>query len=107
MEDPALFLKIEECLAANTAVALATVVATKGSTPQKVGAKMIVLPDGKLVGTVGGGCVEGAVKSACLEALHRTKKTELIEASLTDETGLKDGDICGGTMKVLVEPLFP
>jgi xanthine dehydrogenase accessory factor len=68
---------------------------------------MAVLPNGSTYGTVGGGCVEGEVKSACLEALLKTREARLIEVALTDETGLEDGDICGGTMAILVEPLEP
>ncbi len=107
MDDHSLFSEMAGRLDTGTAVALATVVAATGSTPQKPGAKMAVLPDGSTIGTVGGGCVEGTVKSACLEALLKTKKTRLIEAELTDDPGTRDGDVCGGIMTLLVEPIFP
>jgi len=88
-----------------TPTALATVVESRGSTPQKSGAMMAVCANGQTIGTVGGGCVEGKVKSACLEALLRTGRPRLIEVSLTDEIGQADGDVCGGSMKILIEPL--
>jgi len=107
MDDAELFGKIGERLQSGEAAALATVIATSGSTPQKPGAKMAVLPNGSALGTVGGGCVEGEVKSACLDALLRTREARLIDVSLTDDSGLEDGDVCGGSMKILVEPLYP
>jgi len=106
MDDADLLARIAERLESGESLALATVVETTGSTPQKPGAKMAVLPNGSLIGTVGGGCVEGEVKSACLDALLRTREARLIEVSLTDDSGLEDGDVCGGTMKILVEPLI-
>ena len=106
MDDADLLARIAERLESGEGLALATVVETSGSTPQKPGAKMAVLPNGSLIGTVGGGCVEGEVKSACLDALLRTREARLIEVSLIDDSGLGDGDVCGGTMKILVEPLI-
>jgi len=107
MEDQELFHRVKSLLDGGTAAALATVVETRGSTPQKVGAKMAVLADGQMFGTVGGGCVESKAKSACLAALLRSKRVELVEVTLTDDVGLRDGDVCGGTMMILVEPFFP
>lgn len=107
MEDVALFGKINALLKEGTPVALATVTATRGSAPQVPGAKMAVLADGRCFGTVGGGCVEGTVRSACLEALLKTREVRAVEVSLTDDAGTREGDICGGTMEVLVEPLLP
>jgi xanthine dehydrogenase accessory factor len=107
MDDAELFKQVAGRLKAGEAAALATVVEASGSTPQKPGAKMAVLPSGSMLGTVGGGCVEGEVKSACLDALLRTREARLIEISLTDDAAAEEGDVCGGTMRVLVEPLFP
>lgn len=92
-------------VAAGIPTALATVVESQGSTPQKKGAMMAVCANGQTIGTVGGGCVEGKVKSACLEALLRTGRTCVIEVSLNDTIGQADGDVCGGSMRILVEPL--
>jgi xanthine/CO dehydrogenase XdhC/CoxF family maturation factor len=107
MNDESLFRKIAESLADGVPAALACVVETGGSTPRKAGAKMVTLLDGSLFGTVGGGCVESKARSACLDALHRWKEARLITISLTDDAGVADGDVCGGTMKILVEPFFP
>ena len=84
MDDADLLAKIAERLDSGGAAARATVGETAGSTPQKPGAKMAGLPNGSVIGTVGGGCVEGEVRSACLDALLRTREARLIEVSLTD-----------------------
>ncbi len=107
MNDEKLFRKVAESLVAGIPAALASVVETGGSTPRKAGAKMVTLPDGSLFGTVGGGCVESKARSACLESLHKWKEARLITVSLADDAGVADGDVCGGTMIILVEPFFP
>ena len=55
---------------------------------------------------MGGGCGESEVRSAALRSLLTTQKPELIEISLTDDVGSRQGDVCGGTMKIFVEPLI-
>lgn len=107
MEDIELFARMERCLDSGAPAALATVAEATGSTPRGEGARMIVLPDGSLFGTVGGGCVEGAVRTAALEALLKTKRPRLIEITLTADPDQEEGDVCGGTMRILVEPFFP
>lgn len=83
-------------------VALCIVVGSKGSTPQERGAKMLVLPDGKLVGTLGGGCVEAEVKRKALELIS-ANQTQLLDFHLDHDYGWDDGLICGGTMEILVQ----
>jgi len=100
------FHAVNRAVAGGIPTALATVVESRGSTPQKKGATMAVCANGQTIGTIGGGCVEGKVKSACLEALLRTGRACVIDVSLTDEIGQADGDICGGSMRILVEPLI-
>src|SRR2546423_8515816 len=81
------------------------VVETRGSTPQKAGAAMLVFPDGAQRGTLGGGCVEAEVKQRALRLL--TARSELPEIStfyLDDNYGWDDGLICGGRMSILAEP---
>lgn len=105
MTDKEIFEKIQDLKKRNLAVCLATIVETAGSTPREVGAKMIICADGTLFGSVGGGCGESQVKSAALRCLLSTKTPELLEVRLLDDLGTKGGDVCGGTMRIFVEPL--
>src|SRR5258708_16005544 len=82
------------------------VVETRGSTPQKPGAAMLVFPDGGQVGTLGGGCVEAEVKQRALQALHAGGgRAEVRTFHLDDIHGWDDGLICGGRMTLLLDPL--
>jgi xanthine dehydrogenase accessory factor len=83
---------------------LCTLVETRGSTPQKAGASMLVFPDGSQSGTLGGGCVEAEVRQRAL-ALANAGRAELLTFHLDDNYGWDDGLICGGRMIVLAEPL--
>jgi xanthine dehydrogenase accessory factor len=84
--------------------ALATIVKTKGSTPRKAGAKMLVRPDGSAAGTICGGCIEAEVHAAALEAI-RDRACRLMSFHLTAEEAGELGMKCGGTIEVFVEPL--
>jgi xanthine dehydrogenase accessory factor len=86
--------------------ALVTVVATEGSTPQKAGAKMVVLPDGTLIGTIGGGCVEAEMARRA-RAVIASERPEMASYDLTPEQAGEDGLVCGGRMDVFIEPLVP
>src|SRR3954465_11521244 len=77
------------------------VVETRGSTPQKAGAAMLVFPDGSQRGTLGGGCVEAEVKQRALAALNAGGAAEVLTFNLDDNYGWDDGLICGGRMTVL------
>lgn len=79
-------------------------VETRGSTPQKAGAVMLVFADGSQAGTLGGGCVEAEVKRRALTLLAQGKN-ELCKFQLDSDYGWDDGLICGGRMLVLVEPV--
>jgi xanthine dehydrogenase accessory factor len=81
------------------------VVETRGSTPQKAGAAMLILPDGSQVGTLGGGCVEAEVKQRALRVLHDGGRADLFTFCLDDDYGWDDGLICGGRMTIIAEPL--
>ena len=105
MIDRATFQKLAELKRLGINAALATIVETSGSTPREIGAKMIICADGTLYGTVGGGCGESEVRSAALRCLLTTKTPELIEVSLLDDLGTKGGDVCGGKMRIFVEPI--
>ncbi len=87
------------------AVALCTVTRTRGSTPRKAGAKMLVRADGQFTGTIGGGCGEAEVLEAAMEVVQ-SGQPRIVEVDLTNDL---DGDdrICGGIMRVFVEPIAP
>ena len=81
------------------------VVETRGSTPQKAGAAMLVYPDGTQAGTLGGGCVEAEVKRKALLQLADGGRPAVLTFTLDDDYGWDDGLICGGRMTVLAHPL--
>ncbi len=85
-------------------VALCVVVGSRGSTPQEAGAKMLVLADGRTIGTLGGGCVEAEVRRRALELLPAGMSRRL-QFRLDHDYGWDDGLICGGTMDILVQLL--
>jgi len=83
-------------------VVVATVAHTRGSTPQRRGAKMVFFESGKVAGTVGGGCIEAEVWAEAREAM-RSGKSALHHFSLTAEEASEEGMVCGGTMDIFVE----
>ena len=85
---------------------LATVVRTRGSTPQKPGAKLLVRKDGSGVGTLGGGCVEGDIWFAAKEIMRRRGGPEFRNYYLNEDIAARDGLVCGGTMYFFIEPLY-
>ena len=89
---------------AGEAVALCTVVAARGSTPQAAGARMLLLADGKTIGTLGGGCVEAEVRQQAIKLLH-AGASRLLTFKLDHDYGWDDGLICGGSMDIFVETL--
>jgi xanthine dehydrogenase accessory factor len=86
--------------------ALVTIVAAQGSTPQRVGAKMLVFADGRTVGTIGGGCYENDALWKAKAALQ-SRKSQLVRYDLTDDFAEESGLICGGQMQVYIEPVEP
>lgn len=99
-----IFQTLLSSLDANRPVAYCRLVETRGSTPQKAGALMLVYPDGSQSGTLGGGCVEAEVKRQALARLH-DDQAEIATFQLDSDYGWDDGLICGGRMKVLIEPI--
>jgi len=85
---------------------LATVVAARGSTPRKQGAKMIVQADGRITGTIGGGTLEHQVIQAALERMDG-KEARMLHFEMTNEDASQEGMICGGSVEVFIEPLAP
>ena len=88
----------------NQSIALATVIQTWGSSPRRAGAKMALTPDGKITGSVSGGCVEGAVYDEGVEAL-KSNRPRLLHFGVADETAWEVGLACGGSIDIFVKPL--
>lgn len=101
---PDLFDLIADLRHRGEPAALATIVSVKGSSPGKQSMKMLVTVDGRVTGSVGGGCMEADVYEAAQEVLA-TDKPKLLEFTLTEEHGGDGGLLCGGKVEVFVEPL--
>jgi xanthine dehydrogenase accessory factor len=95
---------LEDAIRDRRPVAYTALVETRGSTPQKAGATMLVFADGSQTGTLGGGCVEAEVKQRSLRLLE-SGRPEILTFQLDDDYGWDDGLICGGRMKMLVDPI--
>ena len=85
---------------------MATVIRTKGSTPQKPGAKLLVRSDGTGVGTLGGGCVEGDIWYAASQLMRRGGDAQYREYELNEDLAAQDGLVCGGAMFFLIDPVY-
>jgi xanthine dehydrogenase accessory factor len=99
-----LFRHLLAAIRASRSVVWCRLVETRGSTPQKAGAAMLVYEDGSQAGTLGGGCVEAEVKRRALGLLAENR-AEICTFQLDSDYGWDDGLICGGRMKILVEPI--
>ena len=86
--------------------ALATIVQVKGSIPSFESAKLLVREDGSILGTIGGGCVEGEVWSIAREVIE-TERPRHLNFSLGQDAAYDNGLICGGQLDVFVEPVLP
>ncbi len=93
-----------EYIADGHQVALATVIETWGSSPRPVGAQLAIRADGVFMGSVSGGCVEGAVVAEAQDAL-KTGTCRILEYGVSDEEVFAVGLACGGNIRVLVEPI--
>ena len=87
-------------------VALVTIVRARGSTPQRTGAKMLVFPDGRTIGTIGGGCYENDAFWKARDALA-TGRAAMVHYDLNDDFAQENGLVCGGQMDVHIDPLTP
>ncbi len=83
--------------------AIVTILSSKGSVPRKAGAKMIVWPDGRIIGSIGGGCSEADVITTAYEVI-RTGKHVIQTVDMTGEVAENEGMVCGGIMEVMIEP---
>jgi xanthine/CO dehydrogenase XdhC/CoxF family maturation factor len=106
MEDRSVYEALLAAAREGRPVALATVVATRGSVPRHAGSKMLIDPAGGLVGTIGGGCGEGDVIVAAAEVVA-SGTPRLVHVELLDAVDSWSPAVCGGTMDVFVEPVTP
>jgi xanthine dehydrogenase accessory factor len=100
------FAAVADALERGESAALVTIVSTTGSTPQRIGAKMLVFADGRIVGTIGGGCYENDAFWKAREAIAQ-RKPLLLHYELSDDFAQETGLICGGQMDVYIEPIEP
>ena len=94
--------RAQEWRAAGKGVAIATVVTTWGSSPRPVGSQLAITDDGAFIGSVSGGCIEGAVVGDGLKAI-KDGKPRLLDFGVTNEQAWEVGLACGGKVKVFVE----
>jgi xanthine/CO dehydrogenase XdhC/CoxF family maturation factor len=94
-----------EWMAQKRQVALATVIETWGSAPQPVGSQLVIDGDGNFMGSVSGGCVEGAVITDALDVM-KSGEPRILDFGVADETAWKVGLACGGKIRIYVEPLL-
>ncbi len=97
-----IYHKLNEFLTNGETVALATITEVRGSVPREVGAKMIIHPLGRHVGTVGGGCGEGDVIRAALDVIQ-SGQPQTVRVDLTEDPSMESLGVCGGIMSVFVE----
>jgi xanthine dehydrogenase accessory factor len=98
------FAALSDALAKGEDVALVTITNSTGSTPQRVGAKMLVYADGRTVGTIGGGCYENDAFWKAREAIKARRPLNL-KYELNDDFAQETGLVCGGQMEVFIEPV--
>jgi len=102
--DKVVVQKICELTRQEKKLALVTIINTKGSTPRKTGATMIVEGSGKLWGTVGGGCCEAEVRQQALLAMDENRsRTHTV--NLLNEIAADEGMVCGGIMEFFIQVL--
>ena len=106
MRNEDVFEAVAEALRRGEPAALVTIIRAQGSTPQRVGAKMLVFPDGRIVGTIGGGCYENEAFWKARNAIE-TRQPVIAKYELADDIAEDSGLICGGQMEVYIEPLEP
>jgi len=100
------FAAVADALDRGEPAALVTIVSATGSTPQRIGAKMLVFADGRMIGTIGGGCYENDAFWKAREAIT-DRKPRLVHYELSDDFAQETGLICGGQMDVYIEPIEP
>jgi xanthine/CO dehydrogenase XdhC/CoxF family maturation factor len=104
MTDITVYRAVVEAAAAHRAVALATVLSTRGSVPRHAGSKMVVDPESGIIGTIGGGCGEAEVMEAARQVV-RDGIPQVVRVELTDAIDSWSPAVCGGVMDILIEPV--
>lgn len=85
--------------------AIVTIVSRKGSAPREVGTKMVVMKDGTMKGTIGGGCVEASLRQYALSSMDNNE-CQLVRVDMTGKDAEDDGMVCGGIVEVFIEPIL-
>ena len=106
MRNEDVFEAVADALKRGEPAALVTIIRAQGSTPQRVGAKMLVFPDGRIVGTIGGGCYENDAFWKAREAI-KGRRPLTVKFELNDDFAQQTGLVCGGQMEVFIEPVEP
>jgi xanthine dehydrogenase accessory factor len=101
-----LYEEILKLKAEGGSAALATITRTEGSTPRETGTKMLVREDGTILGTIGGGCLEGQVTVEAIMVI-REEKPRTFHYDLTGKEAAEAGMICGGILDIYIEPIIP
>lgn len=102
--DPHVLIEARRWLDEGRKAALATVIETWGSAPQPTGSQLVIDADGNFIGSVSGGCVEGAVVTEAMDVIANGKP-RILSFGVADETAWEVGLACGGKIRVFVEPL--
>lgn len=100
-----LFQELLHHLERGETLAMATIVKRKGSVPREIGAKMLVQRDGKISGTIGGGCGEAEVWRSALNVID-TQRPAMVQVDLTEEIAMESQGVCGGIFDVFVQPWY-
>lgn len=106
MSDIDVYAALLDAARAGRPVALATVIATRGSVPRHAGSKMLIDPEAGLVGTIGGGCGEADVLEAARAAIE-SGESRSIRVELMDAIDSWSPAVCGGVMDIFLEPVRP
>ncbi len=100
-----LFRQIREWQAEGRRVALATVVEASGSAPRPLGSHLAICESGDFVGSLSGGCIEGAVITEAMSVIE-TRQAKILDYSITNDESWAVGLSCGGSMHVWLEALY-
>jgi xanthine dehydrogenase accessory factor len=101
-----LYREIVKLKAEGGSAAVATIIGAEGSTPRETGAKMLVREDGTILGTIGGGCLEGQVIEEAIKVI-REETPRTFHYDLTGAEAAGAGMICGGVLDIYIEPIIP